>query len=117
MNMEAKTIDKYIAGYPESTQEILEKIRETIHSAAPGVTEKINYGIPTFVLNKKNLVHFGAYPHHIGFYPGPPGIAAIQKELKEYETSKGTVKFPLDKPIPYDLIQRITKFRVAQILK
>ena len=108
-----ETIDEYIAQYPETTQAILQKVRQTISSVAPGATEKIGYGIPTFVLNG-NLVHFAGYNHHIGFYPGSIGIASFTEELKPYKTSKGAVQFPLDKPIPYDLIKKITKFRIAQ---
>lgn len=115
MNTKITTIDEYIAGYPENTQEILEKIRKTIHETIPEATELMSYGIPTFDLNKKHLVHFGAYPHHIGFYPGPPAIVAFEKELKLYNTSKGTIQFPIDKPIPFDLIVKITDFRANQI--
>ena len=106
-------IDEYIALYPNDVKELLEQVRETIRKAAPNATETINYGIPTFQLNG-NLVHFAAYKKHIGFYPGAAGIAEFKDILTEYETSKGTVQFPLDKSIPYELISQITEFRVFQ---
>ena len=108
-----KTIDEYMADFPAQAQAVMQRMRDLIHEIAPEATEKISYGIPTFVLGQ-NLVHFAAYEHHIGFYPASSGIAHFEEELKEYETSKGTVRFPLDKPIPYDLVRRITEFRVAE---
>jgi uncharacterized protein YdhG (YjbR/CyaY superfamily) len=112
----SKEIDKFIAGFPKEVQEILEKFRETIRGAAPGADETINYGIPTFTL-KGNLVHFSAFKNHIGFYPTPSGIEKFKKELSAYELAKGSVKFPLDQPIPYDFIQRIVEFRVKENLE
>ena len=109
----AKTIDEYIAAFPKDVQAILEKVRATIRKAAPKAEETINYGIPTFTLNG-NLVHFAAFKKHIGFYPTPSGIEKYKVELSGYEGAKGSVQFPLDKPIPYELISRITTFRVAQ---
>lgn len=111
--MPAKDIDEFIAGYPENIQKILKKIRATIRKAAPQAKETINYGIPTFTLNG-NLVHFSAFKKHIGFYPTPSGIEKFKRELSAYERAKGSVKFPLDKPIPYDLITKIVKFRVKE---
>ena len=111
-----KTIDEYIAGFPNDTQEILQKIRATIRKAAPDAQEKIAYQMPTFFL-KGNLVHFAAFKKHIGFYPVPTGIEAFKKELSVYEGGKGSVQFPLDQPIPYDLISRIVKFRVKENLE
>jgi uncharacterized protein YdhG (YjbR/CyaY superfamily) len=108
-----QTIDEYMADFPAQAQAIMGQMRALIHEIAPEATEKISYGIPTFVLGQ-NLVHFAAYEHHIGFYPSSSGIAHFAEELKEYETSKGTVRFPLDKPIPFDLVRRITEFRVAE---
>jgi uncharacterized protein YdhG (YjbR/CyaY superfamily) len=108
-----QTIDEYMADFPAQTQAIMGQMRDLIHEIVPEATEKISYGMPTFVLGQ-NLVHFAAYEHHIGFYPTPSGISHFEKELKEYETSKGTVRFPLDKPIPYDLVRRITEFRAAE---
>ena len=108
-----QTIDEYMADFPAQVQAVMLRMRDLIHEIAPEATEKISYGIPTFVLGQ-NLVHFAAYKNHIGFYPASSGIAHFEEELKEYETSKGTVRFPLDKPIPYDLVRRITEFRVAE---
>ena len=108
-----QTIDEYIAGFPRDVQAVLQKVRAAIKKAAPDADETIKYQIPTFTLNG-NLVHFGGYKTHIGFYPTPNAIAKFQKELSRYEGAKGTVRFPLDKPIPYDLITRIVKFRVQE---
>jgi uncharacterized protein YdhG (YjbR/CyaY superfamily) len=96
-------------------QTILEKIRKTIRDAAPEAQETINYQIPTFTLYG-NLVHFAAFKKHIGFYPTPSGIAQFEAELSVYEKAKGSVQFPLDQPIPYDLIRRIVEFRVEENL-
>jgi len=109
-------IGKYIAIFPEDVQAILEKVRAEIRKAAPNAEEKINYGIPTFTL-EGNLVHFAGFKNHIGFYPTPSGIEKFKRELSVYEGAKGSVKFPLDKPIPYALIGRITKFRVKENLE
>lgn len=114
--MPAKNIDEFIAGYPEDVQKILRKIRATIKKAAPNAEETIHYGIPTFTLNG-NLVHFSAFKKHIGFYPTPSGIAKFKNELSAYESAKGSVKFPLDQPIPYELIAKIVKFRVKENLE
>lgn len=108
------TIDAYIAGFPEEVQSILEQIRATIHVAAPGATEAISYGIPTFKL-KGNLVHFAAFKNHIGFYPAPTGAEAFKTELSVYKTGKGSVQFPFDQPMPLDLITKIVAFRVQQM--
>lgn len=111
-----KTIDDYIAGFPAEVQEILEKIRSTIRKAAPDAEETINYGIPTFTLNG-NLVHFAGFKNHIGFYPTPSGIEKFKEELSAYEGAKGSVQFPLDKPMPLSLISKIVKFRVKENLE
>jgi uncharacterized protein YdhG (YjbR/CyaY superfamily) len=111
-----KSIDEYIASFPRQVQEILEKIRLTIRKAAPDAEETIKYQMPTFTL-KGNLVHFAAFKRHIGFYPVPTGIEAFKNELSVYEGGKGSVKFPLDKPIPYNLISKIVKFRVKENLE
>jgi uncharacterized protein YdhG (YjbR/CyaY superfamily) len=110
------TIDEYIALFPQDTQEILEKVRLTIQRAAPQAQEAIKYRMPTFTL-KGNLVHFAAHTRHIGFYPTPSGIEQFKTELSGYESSKGAVQFPLDQPIPYDLISRIVEFRVKENLQ
>lgn len=114
--IQPKNIDEYIAGFPKDVQEILEKIRLTIREAAPDAQETINYQIPTFTL-KGNLVHFAGFKKHIGFYPAPSGIEKFKQELSGYESAKGSVQFPLDQPIPYDLISRITRFRVQENLE
>jgi len=110
------SIDEYIAAYPENVREILRRIRATIREAAPEATEAIKYRLPTMILNG-NLVHFGAFQDHIGFYPTPSGIDAFRDELAPYRVSKGAIQFPLDRPIPYDLIRRITVFRVQENLE
>lgn len=116
MDTKITTIDEYIAGFPADVQEHLHQIRETIKSTAPTATEKISYGMPTFHLNG-NLIHFAGYKKHIGLYPAPQGIEAFKDELAVYKGAKGSVQFPLDKPMPLDLIARITKYRVAQQIK
>ncbi len=109
-------IDRYIAAFPSDVQNILQKIRVTIRKAAPKAEETIKYGIPTFTLNG-NLVHFAGFKKHIGFYPAPSGIEKFKDEVSVYKGAKGSVQFPLDKPIPYDLISRIVKFRVKETLE
>ena len=109
----AKNIDEYIAGFPPDVQEILQKVRTTIRRAAPQAQETISYQMPTFRL-EGNLVHFAAFKNHIGLYPTPSGTERFRKELSSYETGKGSIRFPLDKPIPYDLIAKIVKFRVKE---
>ncbi len=111
-----QTIDDYIAGFPPDVQEILEKIRVTIRQAAPEAAEAIKYQIPTFTLNG-NLVHFAAFKKHIGFYPTPTGTEKFQEELSSYKSGKGSVRFPLDEPIPYGLITDIVRFRVQDSLE
>jgi uncharacterized protein YdhG (YjbR/CyaY superfamily) len=107
------TIDDYIRGFPPRVRAILSELRSTIRRAAPQATEKISYRMPTFYLNG-NLVHFAAYEHHIGFYPAPSGIARFKKELARYKSAKGSVQFPLDEPLPIELIAAIVEFRVAE---
>ena len=111
-----KTIDEYIAGFPKDVQEILEKIRMTIRKAAPDAEETISYLIPTFTLKGKYLIYFAAYKKHIAVYPVPAGDAELNEELSVYQTGKGTLQFPLDKPIPYGLITKIVKLRVKENL-
>jgi uncharacterized protein YdhG (YjbR/CyaY superfamily) len=108
-----KTIDEYIAGFPPEVQEILEKVRATIKNAAPEAVEAIKYGMPTFVFHG-NLVYFGAFTHHIGFYPVPTGIEAFKQELSAYKMGKGSIQFPFDKPMPFDLIANIVQFRARE---
>ena len=111
-----KTIDEYIARYPHDVAQILTQIRSVIKESAPGAVEKISYQMPTFYLNG-NLVHFAAFTNHIGFYPTPSGIEAFKDEIARYKWSKGAVQFPIDQPMPYDLIRRIVQFRVAENTK
>jgi uncharacterized protein YdhG (YjbR/CyaY superfamily) len=111
-----QNIDEYIAGFPENVQEILEKIRKTIRQAAPDAEEAIRYQMPTFILHG-NLVHFAAFKQHIGFYPVSTAIVEFKDELSPYKQGKGSVQFPFDQLIPYDLISRIVKFRVAENLE
>jgi uncharacterized protein YdhG (YjbR/CyaY superfamily) len=108
-----QTIDAYIAGFPAEVQAVLQKIRQAVQKAAPKAVEKISYQMPTFYL-KGNLVHFAAWKAHIGFYPMPSGILEFQEELSGYEKSKGSVQFPLDKPMPLALIRKIVRFRVLE---
>ena len=110
------TVDEYIEQCSKDVQPILQKIRAVIHEAAPGIKEKISYQMPAFYL-KGTLVWFGVHKNHIGFYPTGEGIEAFKEELSANKWSKGAVQFPLDKPIPYDLISRIVKYRVAEDLK
>jgi uncharacterized protein YdhG (YjbR/CyaY superfamily) len=107
------TIDEYIAGFPPDVQERLRQMRAVIHAAAPEATEAISYQMPTFRLNG-NLVHFAAFKNHIGFYPAPQGIEAFQEELSKYKGAKGSVQFPLDQPIPFELVTRIVQYRAEQ---
>lgn len=113
---EYKTIDEYIALFPTEIQEKLEKIRKTIREAAPTAEEAISYLMPTYKLNG-NLVHFAAFTKHIGFFPTPSAIEAFSDELSSYKSSKGTVQFPLDKPIPLELVRRMVEFRVKENLE
>ena len=115
-NNSITNFEEYFAQFPEEIQAILQKIRAVISEAAPDATEKISYQMPTFYLNG-NLVHFAAFKTHIGFYPVPSGIEKFKEELSQYKGGKGSVQFPLDKPIPYDLIRRITIFRVEENLQ
>ena len=113
--MKITSSDKYIDRFPKTTQKLLIKIRTTIRKAAPDAKESIKYGIISYVLNG-NLVHFGGFKKHIGFYPAPSGIKVFEKELSIYKTSKGAIQFPLDKPLPLKLISKIVKFRVKENL-
>lgn len=108
-----KNTGTYIDSFPKETQKLLKEIRAIIKSVAPKAEEAISYGIPTFKLNG-NLVHFGGFKNHIGFFPGASGVANFAKELEKYKTSKGTIQFPLDKSIPATLIKKIVKFRIKE---
>ncbi|QMW02896.1 iron chaperone [Spirosoma foliorum] len=106
-------IDAYIADFPEATQVLLQQVRQTLKQAAPEAEEAISYGLPTLKLNG-NLVHFGAFKNHIGFYPAPRALEEFKEELAGYKGAKGSVQFPLDQPLPLELITRITKYRINQ---
>lgn len=107
------TINEYIAGFPEEVQVILKQVRNTIKEAAPEAEECISWGMPTFKQNG-NVVHFAGHKHHVGFYPGDSGVAVFKSELSDYKTSKGAVQFPFNKPMPFELIAKITKYRVKE---
>ena len=109
------SIDEYIAGFPVDVQETLQKIRDLIREVAPGAQETIKYAMPTFTL-KGNLVHFAAYQRHISIYPAPEGDERFNQELAPYRTEKSTLRFPLNKPIPYDLIRRIVEHLIEENL-
>lgn len=109
-------MDEYISGFPQEVQVKLEKLRAAIRAAAPEASEKISYQMPTFAL-EGNLVHFAAYKKHIGFYPAPSGIDKFKAALSAYKGAKGSVQFPLDKPIPYELVQAIVAYRVQENLE
>lgn len=108
-----KNVDDYIKLFPVEVRDVLEEMRSTIRKAAPDAEEAIRYGMPTFRLNG-NLVHFAAFKKHIGFYPTPSGIMSFEKELAPYIAGKGTIQFPLGKPIPYGLVSKVVRFRVRE---
>lgn len=109
------TIDEYIQTFPKDVQDILERLRQVIKETAPDATEAISYQMPTFKLKGKNLVHFAAWKSHIGFYPTPSGTEAFKEEISKYKAAKGSVQFPLDAPMPYELVRRIVRFRVGEM--
>ena len=112
--LDSKNTDDYISQFPHDIQVILTNIKQTIRKIAPMAIEKLSFGIPTYKL-KKNLVHFAAFKNHIGFYPSPKCIEKFKSKLEAYEISKGTIRFPFKKPIPYDLIAEIVVDRVAEV--
>ena len=114
--IKTSNIDEYISSFPEGTQKLLAQVRATVRTAAPDAEEVISYQMPAFKFHGI-LVYFAAYKNHIGFYPGASGIAAFSKEFSGYKWAKGSVQFPIDKPIPVDLISKIVKFRVRQNLE
>ncbi len=111
------SIDEYIASFPKDVQKILEELRGTIKAAAPEAKETISYQIPTFTLNGKYLIYFAGWKNHISIYPIPTGSDAFNKEISQYVEGKGTLKFPIDKPLPLKLITKIVKLKVAENLK
>ena len=114
MKTDFKTVDEYINTFPEDLQALLEKVRTTITENAPAAVEGIAYGMPAYKMNGKPLVYFAAFKNHMGFYATPSGHAEFRDELSAYKQGKGSVQFPLDKPMPYDLIKRIVEFRVKE---
>jgi uncharacterized protein YdhG (YjbR/CyaY superfamily) len=110
----ATAVDEYIAGFPPETRKLLEEMRALIRSLAPEASETISYGIPTFDLNGKHLVHFAGFKNHVGLYPTPSGIETFKNDLEPYKAGKGSAQFPLDQPLPTDLIRRIVEFRVQE---
>ena len=110
----AKNVEEYIAGFPKETQAILERVRITIQNAAPEAEESISYGMPAYKLNGRPLVYFAGYQRHIGFYATPSGHSEFSQELSRYKQGKGSVQFPLNEPMPLDLISRIVQFRVKE---
>ena len=111
-----KSIEQYISQFSPDVQEILKSLRQVIKESAPDAQEKISWEMPTFVLHG-NLVHFAAHKNHIGFYPAPSAIDAFKQELSVYKGAKGSVQFPLDKPLPYGLIRKIVEFRVDENIR
>lgn len=107
------SVDDYIAKFPKPVQTRLKAIRKIVRKEAPEAEEAMVYGVPTFTLNG-NLVHYAAFKHHVGFYPTPSGVKKFKEELKPYKTAPGTIQFPLDQPLPLDLITKIVKFRVKE---
>ena len=117
MKGKINSIDEYIRTFPEEIQKVLEDLRATIKAAAPEAREKISYGIPTFTLNGRYLIYFAGWKNHISIYPIPIGSEEFNKEISQYIAGKGTLKFPIDKPLPLKLITRIVKLKVAENLK
>jgi uncharacterized protein YdhG (YjbR/CyaY superfamily) len=116
MAEDPQTIDEYIAGFPPDIQKTLHEIRKFIKEAAPEASEKIAYGMPTFYLNG-NLVHFAAFKDHYGFFPSPSVSDEFEKELRPYRTGKGTLRFALDEPLPWDIIKKVIHFRIEENLR
>ena len=114
MNKNSKNFEEYILQFPQEIQQILFKIREIVKQKASDSEESISYGMPAFKTNGKPLVYFAGYKNHIGFYATPSGHEKFKKELLQFKQGKGSVQFPLDKPIPYDLIGSITEFRLME---
>ena len=108
------TIDEYISTFPGEVQMVLEKVRQAIQKAAPDAVETISYNMPTFDRNGKHVVFFAGWKHHISLYPLPAGDEAFQQELAHYKRAKGTIQFPLDKPIPYDLVEQIVTLLIRE---
>jgi uncharacterized protein YdhG (YjbR/CyaY superfamily) len=114
MTNKINSMDEYIATFPEDVQTLLKQVRKTIKTAAPEAGERISYGIPTFTLNDKYLIYFAGWKSHISIYPIPVGDEAFNQEISQYVAGKGTLKFPIDKPLPLKLITKIVKLKVAE---
>ncbi len=112
-----KSTDEYISSFPKETQILLQEVRKTIKNVAPEADESISYGMPAYKLNGKVLVYFAGYKNHIGFYATPTGHAEFTEELAKYKQGKGSVQFPINEPMPLDLITKIVKFRISEVLK
>lgn len=116
MNTQILSTDEYIASFPKEVQQLMEQVRSTIKLAAPEAEETMSYGMPAYKTNGKSLVYFAAFKNHIGFYATPTGHTEFSEELSKYKQGKGSVQFPINKPIPLELISRIVKFRVVENL-
>jgi uncharacterized protein YdhG (YjbR/CyaY superfamily) len=110
-----ETVEEYIESFPKNVQDILEKLRNTVRRTAPDSVESISYSMPTFKLNGQRLVYFSAWKNHIGFYSIPKGDEAFRKELSPYRGEKGSLRFPLDRPVPYDLVKKIVMLRLKEV--
>ena len=115
MNKTANPVELYISNFPKEVQPVLNQVRSTIKQLLPDADEVIKYGIPTYVVNNTNLVHFGGFKKHVGFYPVPSSLEVFKKELSAYKGAKGSVQFPFDQPMPLDLIKKIVKFRMNAV--
>lgn len=111
------TVDSYIASFPEATQHLLQALHEYLHNLLPDAIEAISYKIPTFKLNGRNVVHFAGYKGHLSIYPIPKGDAAFETEIERYRAGAGTIRLPLDKPLPLELISKLVQYRVAEVKK
>lgn len=109
------SIDEYISTFPEKTQIVMKELRQLIHKLSPDAKESISYGMPTFTLKDKYLIYFAAYKKHIGVYPAPIGIAEFKEEFSNYKTGKGSIQFPLDHPMPFELISKIINFNIKKL--
>lgn len=116
-NIKFKTIDEYISNFPKDIKKLLEEIRLVIKKSIPNCAESISYNMPAFKVNNTTIVYFAAYKNHIGFYPTPSPIEFFKKDLLKYKTSKGAIQFPINEPLPIDLIAKITKYRVIEVIK
>jgi uncharacterized protein YdhG (YjbR/CyaY superfamily) len=112
---QAGAIDEYIAGYPAEARAMLERVRAIVREEAPEATETIAYGLPTFDVGRKHLVHFGGFAKHVGFYPTPSGMEEFAEELSRYKTGKGSAQFPIGQPLPEDLVRAIVRFRLGEV--